>query len=138
MKINKPIDFFASAQLWVDKRNAVSGINELLAMQVKKRLLMIKNKRKYFISLTIIVILETITYFLLPQTRYDIWNHIASNFSIIPIYYYITLLLFFVFFIIYMALKKNNNLEIPLLLIFTVLIHITYLMWSLDCSCGNP
>jgi hypothetical protein len=99
---------------------------------------MMKNWNKYIVSLTLVGVIELVTYFLLPKARADIWNHQASYSSYIPFLYYLILLLSIVSFFIYLFKNTSNKLTIPLFLIFLAIVHTTYLMWSLNCSCGDP
>lgn len=98
---------------------------------------MMRKLSKYVAGLAVTGIIELVTFIALPKASTDIWCHRASFFASMPFLYYIVLLLSLVFFTIYVIRTKFKGLTIPLLFILLAIIHTTFLMWSLSCSCGD-
>jgi hypothetical protein len=99
---------------------------------------MIKKLTKYIGGFTVAGIIELVTYIVLPKASADIWCHRASYSASLPLLYYIVLFLSVVFFTIYAIRNKFKGLTFPLCFVLLAIIHTTFLMWSLNCSCGDP
>ncbi len=91
---------------------------------------------KIIISLTISIAIELCTFKILPTLQEHRYRHEASNFDYIPLLYLLTSVSALTLLIISLTKYKLYDVKVALSLITLTLFHTTYLMWSIECSCG--
>jgi hypothetical protein len=95
------------------------------------------NWLKYLVGLTIVCVIELVTYIALP-TMQDYQNAHMTGMDWLPLSYILTLIGCLIVLFIRLWKKKNIPTTINLSFVVLALVHTTYLIWTIECSsCSN-
>ena len=92
---------------------------------------------KYVLGSTVIFLVEFLTQLLVPTIQTSRNMHSAESDWVFILYLLVTLIML-TFLVIKIVKTKINATTINMALIFIALVHTTYLISSIECSCGQP
>jgi multidrug transporter EmrE-like cation transporter len=95
------------------------------------------NKKLIFFSLLIAGVIEVVTYMLLPKLQAVRSAHDGSL-DYVWVIYLIALILVSLTLFANFFFRKMKARNMPIAIIFLVMAHVNYVVWTIECSCGNP
>ena len=88
----------------------------------------------YFVSLTMVLLIEVATHLLFPKLQAIRWAH-SDEFRYVWWIYLCVLLIALILLIINLVTEKVRGGNLPLTLIILALLHTNYVVWTIECSC---